>query len=126
MNGRQRIVFSLILAMAPLACGLASTEPEPINLVITGTVRSAVDSSPLQGATVRYGISGVINVWFDEDITDSRGRFAFYPHRLCDGSFEAVLEVDGMLDHRGARLHIEPRCTREPQTFDISVDPSAP
>ncbi len=44
MRSQGSNVLALILLITQQACGLVSTEPEPIDMVITGTARSAAHS----------------------------------------------------------------------------------
>lgn len=110
------------------ACGLLSTEPDPIVIRIRGSVTSSADGSGVEGARVTYGsgiLAGqdtILGATFDQTATGENGRFTISDDQICEEPFIASFEVWKMGFERSIVFRTL-QCTEGSQVVDIELRP---
>ncbi len=134
MRSGTRLTLALILGLALAACGGTPTGSDPERrLSFEGSVTSAADGAPIQGATVKFVKHGRTRA---TTFADAAGRYALTVRTRCTGftpySFFSA-RSSGLEDaHLGAvapgfaSSFWGPMCTTATQTIDFVLTPWDP
>ena len=121
MRSGTRLTLALILGLALAACGGTPTGLNPeIRLSFEGSVTSAADGMPIQGAAVSWVTCGLGCGIEEMTFTDAAGRYALTVRHRCAPSSEisfAYLEVVAF-----TRAQQSAVCTTATQTIDFALE----
>ncbi len=123
-RGRYRTAM-LLFAMGLAACGPDFGPETPTgHAVRSGTVTSAVDGSPIEGASVFWGLTGwaVGNTKHDIAVTDAAGFYYLDTEHFCGSTLRVW--ADGYVNNNNfSSLHCP---DRGPLVVDIVLSPLEP
>jgi hypothetical protein len=126
MRSGTRHVLALILVLA--ACGETPTGPPEIRLSFEGSVTSAVDGAPIQGATVDF-VTGLLRDRIESTTqTDAAGRYTLTGREGCALSSFIMFAHLEAVSHRfySDSYHGTIACTTATQTIDFVLTPWDP
>ena len=122
------MVFTVALTLALAACGETPTGPPEIRLSFDGSVTSAADGAPIQGATVDF-VTGLFGDRIESTtLTDASGRYALTGSGSCTLSAFIMFAHLEAVAHRfySDSYHETIACTTATQTIDFVLTPWDP
>lgn len=128
----MRHASAMLVAVLGILGGCGSEPNEPVNykrLVVTGTVRSAHNATPIAGASLElYIIQGYSTPFtVDRDTTDADGLYrlskTYADNNYCDVPGVAVVAASGYYGDGPFFSLARAQCVEEPQIIDIYLDP---